>query len=150
MDSLVGKIAVVTGGGSGLGEGVAKAFSREGGKVAIIDANGESAQKVANAIKENGGSAISIQADVGDEVSVPKAFKEISSTFGDPDILVNNAGIDTTALLENMSLELWDEMIRVNLRSMFLCTREVIDGMKKKKWGRIINFSSQTLFYIKI
>ncbi|MBE04558.1 MAG: 3-oxoacyl-ACP reductase [Gammaproteobacteria bacterium] len=143
MDSLVGKIAVVTGGGSGLGEGVAKAFSREGGKVAIIDANGESAQKVANAIKENGGSAISIQADVGDEVSVPKAFKEISSTFGDPDILVNNAGIDTTALLENMSLELWDEMIRVNLRSMFLCTREVIEGMKKKKWGRIINFSSQ-------
>ena len=74
---------------------------------------------------------------------MPKAFKEISSTFGDPDILVNNAGIDTTALLENMSLELWDEMIRVNLRSMFLCTREVIEGMKKKKWGRIINFSSQ-------
>ena len=143
MSSLENKVAVITGGGSGLGEGIVRAFCKEGAQVAIIDNNVVSARQLADEITDSGGIAIALQADVGDEFDVPKAFKQVMNTLGNPDILVNNAGIDTTSLLEDMSIELWDEMMRVNLRSMFLCTREVIQGMKEKNWGRIINFSSQ-------
>lgn len=143
MNLLKGKVAVVTGGGSGLGEGVAKGLAVEGAAVGIIDRELTRAQAVADHIVSNGGHAKAVQGDVGDENSVPKAFNEIRESMGEIDILINNAGIDTTAFFDEMSLELWDEMIRVNLRSMFLCTREVVGSMKEKGWGRIINFSSQ-------
>jgi len=143
MPKLAGKVAVVTGGGSGMGEGVARAFASEGAAVGVLDRNLVGAQRVADDIVSAGGKAVAVEADVGDEVSVPKAFAEIVSALGDVDILVNNAGIDTTSPLAEMPLEMWDDMMRINLRSMFLCTREVIAGMKAKKWGRIINFSSQ-------
>jgi len=143
MSKLAGKVAVVTGGGSGMGEGVARAFASEGAAVGVLDRNLAGAQRVADDIISAGGKAVAVEADVGDEVSVPKAFAEIVSALGDVDILVNNAGIDTTSPLAEMPLEMWDDMMRINLRSMFLCTREVIAGMKAKKWGRIINFSSQ-------
>tara|TARA_Y100001970_G_scaffold267935_1_gene358603 strand:- start:65397 stop:66143 length:747 start_codon:yes stop_codon:yes gene_type:complete len=143
MSILQGKIAVVTGAGSGLGQGVAQAFADEGASVALIDQDIDAVEKVSENIKGRGGIAISIEADVGNEISVPDAFSKVRGSLGEVDILVNNAGIDTTSLLEDMSLDLWDNMIRVNLRSMFLCSREVIKGMKGKGWGRIINFSSQ-------
>ncbi|MBT6442754.1 MAG: 3-oxoacyl-ACP reductase FabG, partial [Alphaproteobacteria bacterium] len=137
------KVAVVTGAGSGMGEGVARAFASEGAGVGVLDRNLAGAQRVADDIVSAGGKAVAVEADVGDEVSVPKAFADIVSALGDVDILVNNAGIDTTSPLTEMPLEMWDDMMRVNLRSMFLCTREVVAGMQAKKWGRIINFSSQ-------
>jgi 3-oxoacyl-[acyl-carrier protein] reductase len=143
MSNLAGKVAVVTGAGSGMGEGVARAFASEGAGVGVLDRNLAGAQRVADDIVSAGGKAVAVEADVGDEVSVPKAFADIVSALGDVDILVNNAGIDTTSPLTEMPLEMWDDMMRVNLRSMFLCTREVVAGMQAKKWGRIINFSSQ-------
>ena len=143
MSKLAGKVAMVTGGGSGMGEGVARAFASEGAAVGVLDRNLVGAQRVADDIVSAGGKAVAVEADVGDEVSVPKAFADIARALGDVDILVNNAGIDTTSPLAEMPLEMWDDMMRLNLRSMFLCTREVIAGMKAKKWGRIINFSSQ-------
>jgi 3-oxoacyl-[acyl-carrier protein] reductase len=126
-----------------MGEGVARAFASEGAGVGVLDRNLAGAQRVADDIVSAGGKAVAVEADVGDEVSVPKAFADIVSALGDVDILVNNAGIDTTSPLTEMPLEMWDDMMRVNLRSMFLCTREVVAGMQAKKWGRIINFSSQ-------
>lgn len=143
MNKLAEKVAVVTGGGSGMGEGVARAFASEGAAVGILDRNLASAQKVADDIVATGGKAVAVEVDVGDEIVVPMAFSEVVGALGDVDILVNNAGIDTTSLLTKMPLEMWDDMMRINLRSMFLCTREVISGMQTKKWGRIINFSSQ-------
>ena len=143
MGILAGKVAVVTGGGSGMGEGVARSFADEGAAVGILDRNLASAEAVAESINAAGGKALAVEVDVGDEVAVPKAFAAVVGAYGDVDILVNNAGIDTTSPLEDMPLEMWDDMMRINLRSMFLCTREVIAGMKKKQWGRIINFSSQ-------
>lgn len=143
MGQLDGKIALVTGGASGMGEGIARAFAEEGALVGIVDRNEAGAKSVAGDIVSGGGKALGVGGDVGDEASVGTAFGAIAEGLGDIDILVNNAGIDTTSPFADMPLDMWDEMMRVNLRSMFLCTKLVIPAMKRKKWGRIINFSSQ-------
>ncbi len=83
------------------------------------------------------------EADVADEAKVAAAFGVVTAALGDIDILFNNAGIDTTSLLIDMPTEMWDEMIRINLRSMFVCTKQVLPAMQRKKWGRIINTASQ-------
>ena len=82
-------------------------------------------------------------ADVGDETAVKRGIGALTKTLGDADILVNNAGTANFATVLEMTAEQWDEMIRINLRSMFLCSREVLPAMLKNKWGRIINVSSQ-------
>jgi 3-oxoacyl-[acyl-carrier protein] reductase len=143
MGKLSGKTAIVTGGASGMGRGVALNFAEEGASVAVLDRNEAGAKEVADAAAASGVKAIGLACDVGDEASVKSAFAAAAQALGDIDILINNAGIDTTELVENMSTEMWDEMMRVNLKSIFLCSREVIPAMKRKKWGRIINFSSQ-------
>jgi len=143
MNKLTGRIAVVTGAASGIGKGIALLYAEEGADVAIIDKNGEGAARTAAAIKERGRRSLALAADVGDEAAVTKAFDQILGGFGAPDILVNNAGIATVSLLEGMSTAMWDEMIRINLKSVFLCTRAVLPAMRKKRYGRIINISSQ-------
>ena len=143
MGKLSGKTAIVTGGASGMGRGVALNFAEEGASVAVLDKNEAGAMEVAEAAAASGAKAIGLACDVGDEPSVKSAFAAAAQALGDIDILVNNAGIDTTELIENMSTEMWDDMMRVNLKSIFLCSREVIPAMKRNKWGRIINFSSQ-------
>ena len=143
MNKLTGRIAVVTGAASGIGKGIALLYAEEGADVAIIDKNGEGAARTAAAIKERGRRSLALAADVGDEAAVTKAFDQILGGFGAPDILVNNAGIATVSLLEGMSTAMWDEMIRINLKSVFLCTRAVLPAMRQKRYGRIINISSQ-------
>jgi 3-oxoacyl-[acyl-carrier protein] reductase len=143
MNKLTNRIAIVTGAASGIGRGIALLYADEGADVAVIDRNGARAAEAAAAIQAKGRRSLAVTADVGDEASVTKAFGQILGQFGTPDILVNNAGIATVSLLENMSTAMWDEMIRVNLRSVFLCTRAVLPAMKKKHYGRIINISSQ-------
>ena len=143
MAKLSGRTAIVTGGASGMGRGVALTFAEEGASVAVLDRNEAGAKEVAAAAAQSGVKTIALACDVGDEASVKSAFAAAAAALGDIDILVNNAGIDTTELIENMSTEMWDDMMRVNLDSIFFCSREVIPAMKRKGWGRIINFSSQ-------
>jgi 3-oxoacyl-[acyl-carrier protein] reductase len=143
MGKLTGKISVVTGGASGMGRGVAECFGREGADIAVLDINESGAKGVAARAAESGVNSLGLGCDVGDEAAVKRAFQTVVESLGEVDILVNNAGIDTISPLADMPTEMWDEMMRVNLRSMFLCTREVIPAMKRKQWGRIINFSSQ-------
>ncbi len=143
MGRLSGKTALITGGASGMGEGVALAFGQEGAAVGIVDRHGDAAARVAAAVEQAGGKAASAEADVADEAAINTAFGAIVESLGDIDILVNSAGIDTTSLVEEMSTEMWDEIMAINLRGTFLCTRLVIPAMRRKKWGRIINFSSQ-------
>ena len=143
MGKLSGKTAIVTGGASGMGRGVALNFAAEGARIAVLDRNEAGAKEVAEAAAGGAAQCIGLACDVGDEASVKRAFAAAAEALGEIDILVNNAGIDTIALVEEMSTEMWDEMMRVNLKSIFLCSREVIPAMKAKKWGRIINFSSQ-------
>ena len=143
MPKLSGKRCVVTGGGRGIGQAIGERFAAEGGLVAILDVRPELAQAAVGRIREQGGRAVAVSVDVADEESVRVAMEEVEQQLGGIDVLVNNAGIDTSATVAAMSTAMWDEMIAINLRSVFLCTRAVLPGMTSRRWGRIINISSQ-------
>jgi 3-oxoacyl-[acyl-carrier protein] reductase len=143
MNRLKGKKCVVTGGARGIGRAIALAFAQEGADVAVLDQNDQLAQKTAHDMQVLGASAFAIPVDVSNETSVASAFEQTERTFGPIDVLVNNAGIGGNALLVDLSIEDWDRMIAVNLRSVFLCTRLVIPGMINRRWGRVISISSQ-------
>lgn len=143
MGKLSGKVAVVTGGCSGIGLAVARLFASEGASVGIVDLDEAQARAIAAELAGDGRKTASAAADVADEAAVRAAFVKLAGALGDIDILVNNAGIDTTHAVEGMPTELFDRMIAVHLRGTFLCTREVLPAMKRKGWGRIINISSQ-------
>jgi 3-oxoacyl-[acyl-carrier protein] reductase len=143
MGRLEGKKCVVTGGGRGIGRGIALAFAREGASVAVIDRLGDNAERVAAELRELGATAYAFEADVSDETSITKTLNEAERQLGQVDVLMNNAGINTHVNLVDMTVATWDEMIAVNLRSVFLGTRAVLPGMIERRWGRIISTSSQ-------
>lgn len=144
MGKLDGKVAVITGGGSGIGRGVARLFAGEGAAVGIFDLDAANAKAVTDEIAAEGGKAAIAIGDVSKEADVEAGLKSLVSALGgDVDIMVNNAGMDTTHELDGMPTDMWDRMLNVHLRGTFLFTRAVLPGMKKKKWGRVINLSSQ-------
>jgi 3-oxoacyl-[acyl-carrier protein] reductase len=140
---LAGKKALVTGGARGIGAAIATAFAREGADVAVLDLKREAAQARASELAGFGVGTFAASADVSDEAEVEAAVKEVEKALGRIDILVNNAGIDTTSVVAEMSTAMWDQMMAVNLRSVFLCTRAVLKPMIARKFGRIINIASQ-------
>jgi len=143
MGRLEGKKCIVTGGGRGIGRGIALAFAQEGADIAVIDRLGDNAERVAAEIRELGVTALAFGADVSDETSITKALVDAEGQLGRVDVLMNNAGINTHVQLVDMAVATWDEMIAVNLRSVFLCTRTVLPGMIERRWGRVISTSSQ-------
>ena len=143
MGKLEGHVAIVTGAATGLGRGIALLYAAEGADVAVLDRNGVGAEQVAAAIRDLGRKALAVQVDVGDEAGVKSGIARAIAVLGPPDILVNNAGIATVPLLEDMETAMWDEMIRINLSSLFYCTRAVLPHMRARRYGRIINISSQ-------
>jgi 3-oxoacyl-[acyl-carrier protein] reductase len=130
---LKGKVALITGASSGIGEGVAKAFAREGADVAINYPNkaGErNIWQVRDAIEKAGRRALVVKADVSKDDQVKRMVNATLREFGRIDILVNNAGIaNTAAPLDEMPVAMWDEMMAVNLRSVFLCMHYVLPHM---------------------
>ena len=143
MGKLQGKVAAVTGGGSGIGRAIAILFAREGARVGIVDWNGEAAEAVAAELAREGLSAMAASADVGNETAITAALDHIATALGDVDIMLNNAGIDRSGPLTEISLAEWEEMFRIHVTGTFLCCRHVLPAMQKKGWGRIINMSSQ-------
>lgn len=143
MGKLQGKVAVVTGGGSGIGRAIATLFAREGARVGIVDWNGEAAEAVAAELAREGLSAMAVSADVGNETAITAALDRVATALGDIDIMLNNAGIDRSGPLTEISLAEWEEMFRIHVTGTFLCCRHVLPAMQKKGWGRIINMSSQ-------
>jgi 3-oxoacyl-[acyl-carrier protein] reductase len=166
---LEGRIALVTGGGSGIGRAIARRFADEGARVVVNDVKKESAERVAGELGQAG--ALAIQADVSDSAQVRAMFGEIERTLGGLDVLVNNAGIGSTSsgegqrireqtdarimesvsgqgirthldVTERMSDETWHKMIGVHLNGTFFCTREALRLMRSRGRGAIVNLSS--------
>jgi len=136
------KVAIVTGANDGIGKGIAQAFASEGAKVVLAARNVQRLNAVAEAIRSQGSSALSVPTDVSHEAEVIALFQTTVREFGRLDILVNNAGIAHQAPLEQTSLEMWQKTLDVNLTGAFLCTREAVKIMKPQRTGRVINIGS--------
>ncbi|MCX7163860.1 MAG: 3-oxoacyl-ACP reductase FabG [Betaproteobacteria bacterium] len=139
---LKDRVAFVTGGGQGIGASVAKAYAREGAKVAVIDLTLDSAAQVAKEIADAGGEAMGVACDVADRDQVEMAAAQVNAAWGRIDILVNNAGITRTAMLHKMTAEQWQQVIGVHLTGAFNCLQAVVGGMIERKSGRIIFVTS--------
>jgi len=140
---LEGKVALVTGASRGLGRAIARKLAVLGSKVAVNYSSSESqAEDLAREIREAGGNALAVRADVADASEVKAMIMQIKDEWGGIDILVNNAGITRDNLLARMKEEEWDNVLDVNLRGPYLCTRFALRYMMDKNWGRIINVAS--------
>lgn len=143
MTQLQDRIAVVTGGGRGIGQGIALELAKRGATVVVnYHSNGESAKATAAKIEADGGTAMAFQADVSNEAQVDALFKAVTSTYGKIDILVNNAGITRDNVIMMMKPEDFDAVINTNLRSTWLCSKVAVRAMMRKRYGRIINITS--------
>jgi 3-oxoacyl-[acyl-carrier protein] reductase len=140
---LQGKVALVTGASRGIGRAIALELARQGAKIAVNYAGSEAkANEVVEEIKNMGGEAFAIQADVSDAQAVDRMIKTVLERFGRIDILVNNAGITRDNLLMRMKEEEWDDVININLKGVFNCTKAVTRPMMKQRYGRIVNIAS--------
>ncbi|NQD65891.1 3-oxoacyl-[acyl-carrier-protein] reductase [Bacillus haikouensis] len=138
-----GKVALVTGASRGIGKEIALELAREGANVVVNYSGSEAkANEVVDEIKSMGREAVAIQCNVADSDSVQSMVKDTISQFGTLDILVNNAGITKDNLLMRMKENEWDDVININLKGVFLCTKAVTRQMMKQRSGRIINISS--------
>ena len=149
MGKLSGKKAVITGSSSGIGASAAIAFAREGADVVINYPDASEKEKALDVCKEiskNGQNATAIQADVSLEEDADALVDEAKAFLGRIDILVNNAGIAHAGMLEEIPVQMWDRLIAVHLRSIFLVTRKVITGMYSQDYGKIINTASQLAY----
>lgn len=143
MDRFKGKVVLVTGSTRGIGKAIAEAFLREGASVVLNyrKRDGE-AKKAVEELSSISSNFIIIKADVSKTEEVDRLFKEIDAAYGRLDILVNNAGIGIAYPFIEHSVELWDRMIEINLRSAFLCSKKAAEYMIRNRWGRIINITS--------
>jgi acetoacetyl-CoA reductase len=143
LKPLDGKVAIVTGGSRGIGAAIAKELARNGAQVVInYQSRTDSAEAVVKEIEEDGGASCALKADVSDLNDIQNLLHEVITRFGKVDILVNNAGITKDRSFRNLSEEDWNEVINVNLNSIYHTTSAVINHMLEKKSGRIINISS--------
>jgi len=141
---LVGKVALVTGGGRGIGLADALALGAEGATVVINELDGPTAERAVAELARSDIDAVFYQGDAADEVVCKRIIEEVGRRFGRIDILVNNAGIGAKPAyhVEEMPAEAWDRMILVHMKSTFLWSREVLPYMKARRFGRIVNVSS--------
>lgn len=142
MNRLAGKVAVVTGAGSGLGEGIVRLFAEEGARVVVSNRDVTKADQVAASIVAAGGDAIAIRADVGVESDCRNLIDQTVKHFGQIDVLVNTVGYSARGTIEETSVELWDEVFGLNVRSSFICTQQAVRYMKERQCGSVINIGS--------
>lgn len=139
---LEAKIAIVTGGGRGIGRAVALAFASQGARLVVSDVDLEPAQEVASEIVSNGGKALAMKTDVAKRTDVQEMVEATLKEFGQVDILVNNAGNFNGAMLHKMTEDQWDNVVDVHLKGTYLCTQAVARNMMERKTGRIINVTA--------
>ena len=142
-----GKIAVVTGAAQGIGLAIAKRLWEEGAEfVALLDQNADKVREAAKALDPGNERAAGYECDVADTAGARQVFAAIEKKRGRIDILVNNAGVTRDAMFHKMTEEQWDTVMDVNLKSMFVCCKAVAEGMRARKYGKIVNIASISAF----
>jgi 3-oxoacyl-[acyl-carrier protein] reductase len=139
---MEGHVAIVTGSGKGLGKAIAEAFFREGARVALWDVDLPSVKQMRDGLDPSGKRAIAVQVNVTIEAEVDRAVSETVERFGRLDVLVNNAGISRHRPIEEMTVEMFESVMKVNVTGTFICCRAVAPIMKQQKRGKIVNISS--------
>lgn len=138
------RVAVVTGGASGMGEATCHELGRRGHKVAVFDVNAAAAQRVAEELRADGVTALAVAGDVSDRTAVDDAYAKVRSELGPVEILVTSAGLFGFAPFEEISLESWNRIIAVNLTGTFHCCQAALPDMVASGWGRIVMISSSS------
>jgi 3-oxoacyl-[acyl-carrier protein] reductase len=146
MAGLEDRVAIVTGGGGGLGEGICGTLAAAGAAVAAVDVAREEAERVAEQVSSSGARCIALEADVSDRRSTEAMVEKVEDELGGVDILVNNAAIYPLRPWTEIEEEEWDRVLAVNLKGYFLCARAVFPHMRDRGRGRIINVASITFF----
>ncbi len=136
------KVALITGGGRGIGREIANRFAKEGADIAVCDVNQEALEEVKKEIELLGKKCLTFVADVTKPDEVDGMVSKILDNFKKVDILINNAGITRDGLLVRMSEKDWDSVLDINLKGVFNCTKAVAKPMMKQRWGRIVNIAS--------
>jgi 3-oxoacyl-[acyl-carrier protein] reductase len=144
--NINGRVALVTGSGRGIGADTVWALAEEGCRIVVSDVDSASAADTANKLTEAGHSAIAVRCDVTSEAEVEQLVGAANEAFGRVDILVNNAGSLKDGYITKMSETAWDTVVDIILKGSFLCSRAVLPRMMEKKWGRVINISSRSIF----
>jgi len=142
MSQFKNKAAIITGAGSGIGRATANAFAREGAQVLVVDLDVKAAQESARAIEESGGAAVAVGCDVSSASDVETMVNTAAGQFGRVDILFNNAGIAPRGTVVDTPEEVWDRVLAVDLKSIFLCSKFVIPIMQANGGGAIVNTGS--------
>ncbi|MBP6822835.1 MAG: SDR family oxidoreductase [Acidobacteria bacterium] len=142
MNRMKDKVAVITGSGAGMGEGIARLFAEEGAKVVVSGRDRGKGEAVAADIVKHGSSAIFHRADVSIEADCRALIDRAAEHFGQIDVLVNNVGLSTRGTIEDTTVELWDQLFATNVRSAFVCAQQAVKYMKQRRSGSIINIGS--------
>ena len=136
------RVALVTGGGQGIGRGISEVLGGRGFHVAVADLNAETAQAIARSITEAGGTAIAVTADVTDTASVQAAVKMVTDELGPVEVAVNNAGFDDFMRFLDTTEDFWDRILDVNFKGALRVVQAVVPGMAERGWGRVVNIGS--------
>lgn len=136
------RVAVVTGGASGLGEAICTGLAADGHRVAVLDLDADAANRVAASLRGNGASAVGVAVDVSDEDAVVRAFDAVRTEFGPVEILVTSAAIGGFTRFDKITLDEWNRYLAVNLTGTFLSIRAALSDMVAAQWGRVVTISS--------
>lgn len=141
-EGVAGRVAVVTGGAKGIGEGISRALVAAGAQLAIADLDEPSARALADRLSAGGARAIAVSCDVADTASVTAAARHVHATLGPIDLLINNAGIGDFVSFPDITRERWDRMIDIHLTGAYNWSHAVMPGMIARRYGRVVNVSS--------
>jgi len=141
-----GQVALVTGGARGIGKSISVRLAKEGVNIAVADVMLDAAEETAKELEGMGVKAMAVEMNVSNGESVAAAIKKVAADMGRIDILINNAGITRDGLIMRMKEEDWDAVLSINLKSVFLCSKEIFRTMSKQRYGRIVNISSVVAF----
>ena len=142
MSQLNGKVALVTGGGRGIGRAIAMALSSAGASVVVTGRNTKNLEETKSAITAKGGKALALACDVSNKSSIESAFEKIRAELGAVDILVNNAGVTYSRKFHETPDDVWEQIIQTNVNGVFYCCKAALPDMIQKRWGRIVTIAS--------